>query len=867
MNMKSISITLLLFGATAGSASSVSKDVHPIVNVISKLQNLKAETVAEGQQEAALFEKFQLWCSDSTTTLDDAIADEKEKIAELEDESAGLHKQRDSLNAELSSLKDQIKDLAASMDEATNERNSTAVSYTTNAKKRVATINAVEKCRDSVEKAGRITEGGASQKSAASLAQSHVDTVLSLAGSRVTDEQRITLESFQPKKGKGEAKEATTIDPKSLQNLGKTPSKTLAKCQGDCDADSDCGSGLKCFHRSSSKALVPGCDAGGKGDVPTHDYCYEPSGELELQYLGKSGCKGSAKCGECQGDCDNDNDCSNGLKCFQREKGENVPGCAGTAHKDNSDYCYRAPEAKEEPKQRPNLTADGDMGAHVDVYDFKSEKVIELLKDLALKFQDENLAKTQEETASINAHKGAQNARKGADAAARKSKQKKDVILGGVEAGINATTKNLGKLNEDLRDDSKAWKDTKQTCRIKTSEWEQRSQTRKFEAEAMEQAVQILSKATGVRTEAPGNPIPPPSPEAAESFLQVSDVRASVNDPKLKAVALLKEAAKNAHSRALERLAVEVAAHLDGPFDQVNNMIEKMIYRLMDEQKQEDEHKHWCDQELKRTDTMKNDKADKVDDLTKSIDVEDAELAELSTELTNTQTMISKIEAFMQESTEIRQTGKRENALAIKDAANAQNALADAIAVLTDFYKSSGGIAKEPWEFLQSPENLPKGKPQLWGSSYTMAADEDNQPGGIISVLEGVMDNFSKMEAATKSQEAQDQAEYEEAMKDSKIEKAGRVREASMMTAEKARRVNNAASLSRNRKDTDVELSKAKQYLDQLRPACGEKDEVDGYESRRKSRSAEIDALKSAKGTLKEAFSEKAKFLQINRHM
>jgi hypothetical protein len=730
MNMKSISITFLVFGATAGSASSVAKDVHPIVNVISKLQKLKAETVAEGQQEATLFEKFQLWCSDSTTTLDDAIADEKEKIAELEDESAGLHKQRDSLNAELSSLKDQIKDLASSMDEAHFERKSTAASYATNAKKRVATIKAVEKCRDSVEKAGRITEAGASRDSAASLAQSHVDTVLSLAGSRVTDEQRITLESFQPKKGKGEAK-----------------------------------------------------------------------------------------------------------------------------------------DAREEPKQRPNLTADGDMGAHVDVYDFKSEKVIELLKDLALKFQDENLAKTQEETASINAHELAQDARKGANAAARKSKQKKDVILGGVEAGIKATTKNLGKLNADLRDDSKALKDTKQTCRIKTSEWEQRSQTRKFEAEAMEQAVQILSKATGVRTEAPGNPILPPSPEAAESFLQVSDVRASVNDPKLKAVALLKEAAKNAHSRALERLAVEVAAHLDGPFDQVNNMIEKMIYRLMDEQKQEDEHKHWCDQELKRTDTMKNDKADKVDDLTKSIDVEDAELAELSTELTNTQTMISKIEAFMQESTEIRQTGKRENALAIKDAANAQNALADAIAVLTDFYKSSGGIAKEPWEFLQSPVNLPKGKPQLWGSSYTMAADEDNQPGGIISVLEGVMDNFSKMEAATKSQEAQDQAEYEEAMKDSKTEKAGRVREASMMTAEKARRANNAASLSRNRKDTDVELSKAKQYLDQLRPACGEKDEVDGYESRRKSRSAEIDALKSAKGTLKEAFSEKAKFLQINRHM
>merc|ERR1719253_686145 len=110
----------------------------------------------------------------------------------------------------------------------------------------------------------------------------------------------------------------------------------------------------------------------------------------------------------------------------------------------------------------------------------------------------------------------------------------------------------------------------------------------------MDQAVKILSKSTGVRTEAPGNPVPPPSPV---SFLQISEV----SDPKMKAVALLKEAAKDAKSHALERLAVEVAAHLNGPFDAVNNMVEKMIFRLMDEQKQEDEHKLWCDQEIKKT--------------------------------------------------------------------------------------------------------------------------------------------------------------------------------------------------------------------------------------------------------------------------
>ena len=34
-------------------------------------------------------------------------------------------------------------------------------------------------------------------------------------------------------------------------------------------------------------------------------------------------------------------------------------------------------------------------------------------------------------------------------------------------------------------------------------------------------------------------------------------------------------------------------------FDQIKNMIQKMIFHLMDEQKNEDEHKHWCDTQIK----------------------------------------------------------------------------------------------------------------------------------------------------------------------------------------------------------------------------------------------------------------------------
>ena len=65
-------------------------------------------------------------------------------------------------------------------------------------------------------------------------------------------------------------------------NNPNTSKNKLGKCEGDCDSDNDCKPGLKCFERSSSKNVPPGCKPGGSGDDPTHDYCYDPNDPNEL---------------------------------------------------------------------------------------------------------------------------------------------------------------------------------------------------------------------------------------------------------------------------------------------------------------------------------------------------------------------------------------------------------------------------------------------------------------------------------------------------------------------------------------------------------------------------------------------------------
>jgi len=229
--------------------------------------------------------------------------------------------------------------------------------------------------------------------------------------------------------------------------------------------------------------------------------------------------------------------------------------------------------------------------------------------------------------------------------------------------------------------------------------------------------------------------------------------------------------------------------------------------------------------------------------------------------------MIDKINAFMAESKEIRATGKKENAAAIEDAQQAQTAVANAIAVLTDFYKESGMVEKEAYELVQRGVELPK-NPATWDSSYTGVADPKKQPGGILTMMEEVAAKFSTMEADTKAQEASDQKEFDEQMSESNIEKAGRTKEVEMKEQEKKRLLDKLDTLKKTRKHLSGELEAVNQYYEDLKPACMNGDS--SYEDRKAARDKEIEALRQAEDILAKAFDEKdgkdVAFAAVHRH-
>merc|ERR1712037_687419 len=141
--------------------------------------------------------------------------------------------------------------------------------------------------------------------------------------------------------GATKCKKAAPVD-KNLSGGNSGGAKNLKACTGECDADSQCAKGLKCFQRSKGEK-IPGCKGNGGGK--DWDYCYNPvHGGIKNLSGGNSGSAKNLQ--RCTGECDADSQCAYGLKCFQRSRGEPIPSCKGNGGGKDWDYCYDPKIAK-----------------------------------------------------------------------------------------------------------------------------------------------------------------------------------------------------------------------------------------------------------------------------------------------------------------------------------------------------------------------------------------------------------------------------------------------------------------------------------------------------------------------------------------
>mmetsp|Transcript_53098 Transcript_53098/g.99802 ORF Transcript_53098/g.99802 Transcript_53098/m.99802 type:complete len:454 (-) Transcript_53098:27-1388(-) len=362
-------------------------------------------------------------------------------------------------------------------------------------------------------------------------------------------------------------------------------------------------------------------------------------------------------------------------------------------------------------------------------------------------------------------------------------------------------------------------------CSVKTSDFESRQKLRAEEIEALGKAIEIISSSAVAE-----------GPSSRGAFLQkpsFAQLRsASVRSPKLQQVAsLLREQATRLGSKELALAAEKATAD---PFVKVKKMIKDLLMKLMEEASQEADHKAYCQAELGKNALTRKNKAQEVDELQAEVEKLTAASAKLGQEIEDLSDDIAELDKQMAKATEIRTDEKATNAKTVSEAKEGQEAVAQAIAVLRDFYaKAATATALTQQPAVDAPETF--------DSPYKGQQDEST---GVLGMLEVIQDDFVREQTSTEASEAQAQAAYEKLMAESEKTKAVKETEMEHKKEKKITTETMLASTEDSLKKTQDELTAALNYYDKLKPTCV--DSGYSYEERVSQRLEELESLKNA---------------------
>jgi len=387
------------------------------------------------------------------------------------------------------------------------------------------------------------------------------------------------------------------------------------------------------------------------------------------------------------------------------------------------------------------------------------------------------------------------------------------------EGGLRETTKS--------RDaDVKYLGELAALCTRKASDFESRQQLRADELEAIQKAIEIISSgsvAGHAETYLPAL--------VQAKSLSFGQLRADTQSrTQMRVVQYLRKQAEQLNSRVLSAVAGRVT---DDPFGKVRKMIKDLVVRLMEEANSEAEHKGWCDTELSTNEQTRKEKTAAVETLHAEIDELEASIAKLKEDIVDLAAAIAALDSAMAKETKLRQQERATNTETIKDAQEAQTAVAQALVILKEFYAKAGEATAL---FQQQPV-----APEIFDSPYKGMQAEN---GGVVGMLEVIESDFARLEAETKAAEATAQKEYDEFMTASKIDKAEKQTD---MEHKQKKQQDEEQALTIKRSDlelTQKELDAALAYFDKLKPSCV--DAGVSYDDRVARRQEEIKSLQEA---------------------
>jgi len=419
-----------------------------------------------------------------------------------------------------------------------------------------------------------------------------------------------------------------------------------------------------------------------------------------------------------------------------------------------------------------------------------------------------------------------------------------------------------GKLDavvRDLGEDKKMLKKLQQGCLERASEFEIEVKTRGDELTAIASAkktvqaialVQVQPK-QNVNAEEDGDP-----DASAMSFAQTdmevnseAHQRAwAMQQAGTSVITQLKQLATDEHSVALAQLSSRISrvmTHMKtkgleqgaDPFEKVRRMIQNMITKLEDVQKEAARQKAFCDKEMKETEESMKLRKGTVGDLSTNLDKGTADTDKMKGQVT---TLLAELGAIEKSQGEMDEMRRSETAAYKKVNAEQKGALAavqTALKVLRDFYSAGDDNAALIQDMGASMK------------SENVAATQGAGGGtAIIGLLEICESDFSKAIAEGDSEEDAAQGAYSKFTHENKKDKAVKDKTVQLLGGSIAKLGKKMSEYTGDRTQTQQELDALIEYMAKLTKQCVAQPE--NYAVRAARRKREITGLEDALQTL-----------------
>jgi len=381
----------------------------------------------------------------------------------------------------------------------------------------------------------------------------------------------------------------------------------------------------------------------------------------------------------------------------------------------------------------------------------------------------------------------------------------------------------------DIKQTTEALQLTQKDCMQVAIDHENAIKARAEEVKVIAMAIKIIKEATGALVQVP-------------SFVQ-TQMDTAMQSVQSKVAKFVRKLAKEQHSSNLALLASRIVAmsrsgmfHTADPFVKIRGMISEMITKLEDQMGAEAQEKAYCDEEMSKTEEKKTKLETAIEKMTNKIDKSSARSAELKEQVTVLQEELATLAKEQEEMDKVR---AEEHTAYLKESDDLKKGLAGirkALELLKDYYGSASAAAALVQEDSSADDSQP--------TPPASHAKSGGAGGSIISILEVAEDDMAKELSKVESQEADEQAAYDDTTQENKVTKAAKEQDVKYKGKEAAGLDKMITEISSDRETTSTELGTVNMYYMKIQERCVAKPV--SYEERKKARDAEIKGLKEA---------------------